>query len=527
MKIRVLVADPISEEGLAPLRQNARFDVEVATKLPPKDLIAKMGGCQALLVRSETKVSAEVLAAAKDLRFVGRAGTGVDNIDIAAASRAGVVVANVPGGNTISAAEHALALMFALARNVPRADASTRAGKWERSAFVGTELTGKTLGVLGLGRIGREVATRGIGLGMRVLAFDPVMDESWCRLAGVTPMAFDEVMAQSDFVTVHVPLNDQTKNLINRTSLAKAKKGIRLINCARGGIVDEAALLEAVESGHVKGAALDVFEKEPPTGSPLFARPEIIVTPHLGASTEEAQVKVAAELSMALIEFFERGYARHAVNLPPLEVAGQKQLLAYVTLADRLGLFLAQMLEAMPRTVSLTYSGEIARLNPALFTATALAGVLRSSGERVTAVNALAVAGQRGIRIEEKSQIEARDYASLLEIEVSAPGGTQRLAGTVYGRGDPRLVRINGLPIDMSPEGHLLVMSNHDKPGVVGHTGTVLSNAGINIAGVEVGRDRQGGIAVSVWCVDAAVPADVLKQVRQHPAILYVKMVKL
>jgi D-3-phosphoglycerate dehydrogenase / 2-oxoglutarate reductase len=284
--------------------------------------------------------------------------------------------------------------------------------------------------------------------------------------------------------------------------------------------------LEAIEKGQVKGAALDVFEKEPPTGSPLLSRPEVIVTPHLGASTEEAQVKVAVELSQALMEFFEKGYARHAINLPPLEVAGQTQLLAYVSLADRLGYFLAQLLEETPKSVSLTYSGEIGRLSPALFTATALSGLLRSSGERVTPVNSLALAAQKGIQIQEKSVVEARDYASLLEMEVSTPKGTQRLAGTVYGRGDLRLVRINGLPIDMKPEGYLLVMSNEDKPGVVGHTGTVLSNGGINIAGVEVGRDRQGGVAVSVWSVDTEVPSDVLDQVRAHPAILYVKMVK-
>jgi D-3-phosphoglycerate dehydrogenase len=528
MPTQVFVADPISEEGLAPLRQNPNIAVTVKTGLKGPALLDAVKDADALLVRSETKVTAEVIAAAKNLRFVGRAGTGVDNIDIAAATRAGVVVANVPGGNTISAAEQSLALLFALARNTPAADASTRSGKWERSKFVGTELTGKTLGVLGLGRIGREVATRAIGLAMRVVAYDPIGDESWCRRAGVTPATLDEVLAQSDFITVHVPLMDATRGLLNRQTMAKTKKGVRLINCSRGGIIDEAALLEFVEKGHVKGAALDVFEKEPvDPASPLLKNPAIIVTPHLGASTEEAQVKVAVELSQSLVEFFEKGFARQAVNLPPLDVAGQAQLLSFVPLAHRLGAFLAQIAEGEPQALRLSYSGELGRLNPALFTATAAAGFLAALGERATPVNALALAASRGLQIQEASQPEARDYASLLELEVVTAQGEHRLAGTVYGRGDLRLVRVDDLPIDVLPQGQLLFMSNNDKPGVVGHTGTVLAAAGINIAGMDVARNRAGGVAISLWSVDGAVTPDVLEKVKAHPAILSVRMVRL
>jgi D-3-phosphoglycerate dehydrogenase / 2-oxoglutarate reductase len=527
-KVHVLVADPISEEGLAALRQNPNFTVEVKTGLKPAELVGKMNGCQALLVRSETKVTADVIAAAKELRFVGRAGTGVDNIDIAAASRSGVVVANVPGGNTISAAEHALALMFSMARSVPQADASTRSGKWERGKFVGTELTGKTLGVVGLGRIGKEVATRGVGLGMRVVAFDPIGDDNWCRLARVQPASFEDLLKQADFITVHVPLNDKTKGLLNRQTLAQCKPGVRVVNCARGGIIDEAALLEALEKGHVKGAALDVFEKEPPAGSPLLSRPEVIVTPHLGASTEEAQVKVASELVSAMVEFFEKGYARHAVNLPPLEVAGQTQLLSYVSLAERLGRFLSQLGDEKVESLSITYSGEVGRLNPALLTATAVSGFLRGAGEKsASPVNAINLAAQKGLQVKEQSLPESRDYASLLEVEAKTAQGGHRLAGTVYGRGDLRLVRIEDLPVDIILEGRLLVMTNNDKPGVVGHTGTVLAGAGINIAGMEVGRNRPGGTAVSIWSVDAYVPEDVLAKVRGHQAIVSVRMVKL
>lgn len=527
MTIRVLVSDPVSEEGLEPLMHNPRFTVVRKTGLSPAGFLKEVKDAQALLVRSETKVTADVLAAAPQLRFVGRAGTGVDNIDLAAASRHGVVVANVPGGNTISAAEQALALMFSLARNIPRADASTHAGKWERSKFIGTELTGKTLGVLGLGRIGREVATRGIGLGMKVSAFDPMGDESWCRLAGVALKSFEDVIREADFITVHVPLNDKTKGLLNRQSLALTKKGVRVINCARGGIIDEAALVEFLEKGHVKGAALDVFEKEPPVGSPLLARQDVILTPHLGASTEEAQVKVAQDLALDLMEFFEKGYARQAINLPSLEVAGQTQLLAYVPLADRLGRFLAQLLTEPAQSLTVTYSGDLGRLNPALLTATALSGFLRQGNARVTPVNAMSLAQNAGVRVREQSRPEAKDYASLLEMEAVAPQGTTRLAGTVYGRGDLRVVRIDDLSVDLLPEGHLLVMRNSDKPGVVGHTGTVLARAGINIAGMDVGRNRPGGVAVSLWSVDAPVPEDVLEKVRGHEAILSVRMVTL
>ncbi len=528
MVVRVLVTDPISEEGLAPLRGNPGFAVTVKTGLKGPDLLREVADHQALLVRSETKVGADVIAAATGLRFIGRAGTGVDNIDVGAASRQGIVVANVPGGNTISAAEQTLALLFALARNIPQADAATRLGKWERTKFVGTEITGKTLGVVGLGRIGREVATRAIGLSMRVVAFDPQGDEFWCRRAGVAFLSLDDLLAQSDFITVHVPLNDQTLGLLDQDTFPKTKKGVRVINCARGGIIDEKALLEFMEKGHVKGAALDVFEKEPPDPrSPLFQRPGIIVTPHLGASTEEAQVKVAVELSQSVIEFFENGFARQAVNLPPLDVAGQNQLLTFIGLAYKQGSFLGQVTGPGAQSLTLRYSGELARVNPALYTATAVAGFLSALGEKATPVNALVLAQQRGLRVQEQIQPEARDYASLLEAEAVSETATHQLAGTVYGRGETRFVRIDGLAVDVTPHKYILVMANEDRPGVVGHTGTVLSGAGINIAGMDIARNRPGGVAVSLWNVDSPVPEDVLAKVKAFPPILSVKMVGL
>jgi len=526
MTVRVLVCDPISEEGLASLSSHPGFTVTFKMGLKGAELLKEASESDALMVRSETKITAEVIAGAPRVKFIGRAGTGVDNIDVSVASRQGIVVANVPGGNTISAAEQSLALLFALARNTPQADASTRAGKWERSKFVGTEVTGKTLGVVGLGRIGREVAQRAIGLSMRVVAFDPVGDESWCRRAGVAFVSLNDLLAQADFISVHVPLTEQTKHLLNRETLAKTRRGVRIINCARGGIVDEAALLEFVKSGHVKGAALDVFEKEPlDPASPLLAHPEIIVTPHLGASTEEAQVKVAADLAQGLMEFFENGFARQAVNLPPLDVAGQTQLLSFVPLAYKQGLFLAQMAEGTATRVMLRYSGELARVNPALYTATAVAGFLAGRGERATSVNALLLAQQKGLQIQEQLVPDARDYTSLLEMEITTDKGNYQLAGTVYGRGDLRFVRINHLPVDVNPHGYLLVLVNDDKPGVVGHIGSVLSAGGINIAGMDIARNRPGGVAVSLWSVDSPVPADVLTKAKNHPAILSVKMV--
>ncbi|HOW28531.1 MAG TPA: phosphoglycerate dehydrogenase [Elusimicrobiota bacterium] len=525
--IRILVSDPLAEEGISFLKGCEGVQVEVSTGLSSKDLIAKLAGCQALLVRSETKVTEEVIAAARDLKVIGRAGVGVDNINVQAATKAGIIVMNVPGGNTISAAEHTIGLLMSLARNIPQADASIRREKWERSKFIGTEITGKTLGVVGLGRIGREVAVRAIGLGMRVLGYDPVWDEGWCRRAGVACVAIDDILKQSDFITIHVPMSDKTRGLLNREALAKTKPGVRLINCARGGLIEEKVLLEFIESGHVKGAALDVFEKEPPWGSPVLNRPEVIMTPHLGASTEEAQIKVSEELAKNVVEYFEKGIARFALNLPAIDVAGQSHLLSYVTLAERLGRFASQIVSAPIQGVKLNYVGELGRGNPALFTSSALAGLLKKVESRISPVNAQAVATAQGLSVEQQSYPDSKDYASVLEIEVATSKEVHRLAGTVYGQKDFRLVRVDDMTIDVVLAGNLLVMQNTDKPGVVGHTGTVLGAAAINIAGMDVGRNRPGGVAVSIWNVDGQVSEDVLKKVRSHPAILNVQMVTL
>lgn len=525
--IRIFVSDPISEEGLEILRSKSGIEVKVKTGLSADELKKELKGYQALLVRSETKVTADILNEAKDLKIVGRAGVGIDNIDLAAASRAGVVVVNVPGGNTISAAEHTMALLLSMVRNIPQADASMRQGKWDRKSFMGTELLGKTLGVVGLGRIGKEVSTRALGFGMKVIAYDPKIDESWCRLVGVTPALLDDVIKSADFITLHVPKSDATKNIINKETIAKMKPGVRIINCARGGLIDEKAMLEAIQSGQVKGAALDVFEKEPPTGSPLLSRPEIISCPHLGASTEEAQVKVAVELARLVIEFFEKGIAKYALNLPTLDVSSQPQLINFVILAERLGKFAAQLIDKDPEEVQLNYWGELAKFNPALITAAALTGVLSYRHERVTQVNALSLAKEKGIKINEIAQPEVKDYAALFSIELKSDNVVHRLAGTVFGKEDIRLVRIDDLPIDILPVGDMLVLKHIDKPGVVGFLGTVLGEVGVNIAGLEVGRNKPGGEAVSILSVDSTVPDKVLEKIRRHPAVKNVRMVRL
>ncbi|HVO33332.1 MAG TPA: phosphoglycerate dehydrogenase, partial [Elusimicrobiota bacterium] len=362
--VKILVADPISESGLQVLQNNGHFSIETKLKLPPDDLKKAVQDVDAVMVRSETKITADVLAAGKKIKIVGRAGVGVDNIDVAAASRQGVLVVNVPGGNTISAAEHTMALMLALSRNVPQASASVKSGEWKRSQFTGTELQGKTLGLVGLGRIGREVAKRSQSFGVKVIGYDPYASEDYAKNFNITLVSLDEIYAQSDYISVHVPLNDSTKHLFNAKTLAKLKPGVRLINCARGGIFEEAALAEALKSGHVKGAALDVFEAEPPAkDNPLFALPNVIVTPHLGAATEEAQVKVAYELAETIRDYFLTGAVRNAVNLPSLDAEEYKELEPYIMLAEKLGKYAAQTAPGAVKELKLTYAGDISQKN--------------------------------------------------------------------------------------------------------------------------------------------------------------------
>ncbi|OVE76661.1 phosphoglycerate dehydrogenase [bacterium F11] len=522
--VKVLVSDPIEKEGLSPLMENPKFDVKIKTGMKPDELLKEVGSTDVLLVRSETKVTPTVLETGKNLKLVGRAGVGVDNIDLAAASKKGVIVMNVPGGNTVSAAEHTVSLIMALAHNVSQADATMKLGRWDRKKFMGTELVGKTLGLVGLGRVGREVATRAIGLGMDVMSHDPMADPEWCRLAGIKLVSTDEVIKNADFISVHVPLTDATRNMINAEAMSKMKPGVRIVNCARGGVIKEADLLEALNSGQVKGAALDVYEQEPTKNLDLVKHPNVIATPHLGASTEEAQSKVAVQLSEAVIDYFESGVARNALNLA---VSFPPELKPYLVLAARLGRFVGPLIDGPIKKIELTGAGTLSRHNLSPLTAEAVSGILSSKTSDISAVNALSKAKSFGVEVNEVADPEAKEFTGLLTVEVTTAKTRRRVAGTIFNSDQPHLVLIDDLVIDIVPEGNMIVLTNIDRPGVVGFLGTILGAANINIARFDVGRRTTGGEAVSILTVDTKVPDNVLEAIRTNASILDVKYVQI
>ncbi len=528
--IKILIADPISESGLTVFQSNnGHFKVDARSKLSPADLKKAVADVDAIIVRSETKITADVLAAGKKVKIVGRAGVGVDNIDVTAASRQGVIVVNVPGGNTISAAEHTVAMILALSRNIPQANASLKAGEWKRSSFTGTELQGKVLGLVGLGRIGREVAKRCQSFGMPVLGYDPYASEEYAKNFNIKLVALEEIYAQADYITVHAPLNDSTRHMFNAKTLKKLKAGVRLINCARGGIIDEKALADAIKSGHVKGAALDVFEEEPPKkDNPLLHLPNVIVTPHLGASTEEAQVKVAQELAETLRDYFLTGAVRNAVNLPALDAEQFKELEPYLLLCEKLGQFVTQFAEGALKELRIEYAGEISLKNATPLTLAVLKGFLTPiMGSEVNVVNAPYLAKERGLKWTETKTSQSADYTSLITLKVSSGKAKFSVAGTLLAKDNPRIVAIDGLSVDVIPEGTMVIYTNIDKPGVIGFVGTILGKNKINIAAMQVGRKPQGGEAVTVVNVDADVPETVLKQIKDFQGITQVKSVKL
>jgi D-3-phosphoglycerate dehydrogenase / 2-oxoglutarate reductase len=522
--VKVLVSDPIDKEGLAPLFDNPKFDVKIKTGLSPEELLREVSASDVLLVRSETKVTPTVLESGKNLKLVGRAGVGVDNIDLAAASKRGVIVMNVPGGNTVSAAEHTVSLLLAMAHNVAQADFTMKQGRWDRKKFVGSELVGKKLGLVGLGRVGREVATRAIGMEMHVIAHDPMADPEWCRLVGIKLLPLETVIAESDFISCHVPLTDSTKYLINAATMAKMKPGVRIINCARGGVINEKDLLAALNSGHVKGAALDVFEEEPPTNFDLIKHPNVVATPHLGASTEEAQSKVAVQLAEAVVEYFEKGIPRNALNLP----AGlPPELKPYLTLANRLGRFSGQVVDGPIKKLTVTGAGTLSRHNLSPLTAEVVAGILSSKTSGITQVNALAKAKDFGMAISEVAQPDSKEYTGLLIIEVETARTRRTFSGTVFRTDQPHLVQIDDLALDIVPEGNMIVLTHSDRPGVVGFVGTILGASNINIAGFEVGRMKAGGEAVMIMTVDEVVSEKVLEAIRTNASILDARLVRI
>jgi len=524
--VKVLVSDSISSKGVEILKK-AGFEVDVKTGLKPEELKSIIGEYDALIIRSATKVTSEIIDAADKLKVIGRAGTGVDNVDKIAATKKGIVVMNTPGGNTITTAEHAIAMLFALARRIPQATASMKSGKWEKKKFMGVELYNKTIGIIGLGRIGSEVAKRTQCMGMNVLAYDPFLSDERAEELGITKTDLDRIFAEADFITIHTPLTSETKYLINKNTIEKMKKGVYIINCARGGIVNEKDLYDAIQSGKVAGAALDVFEKEPPEeGYALITDDRVICTPHLGASTLEAQENVAVAIAEQVVDYLINGTIRNAVNFPSIPFDQVPLIRPYLVLLERMGSFVSQIFTKSIKQVQIEYLGEISNLNTQALTAAALKGILDPIlGEPVNYVNASFIAKERGIEIREIKGKEAGDYQSLVRITLISKDDRAVIAGTLLSRKDPRIVQINDISMEIIPEGNMIFLRNHDRPGVIGNIGTLLGQNNINIGHMHFGRKEAGGIAFSVISVDAALTDDIIEKIKQLPNVLEVRPV--
>ncbi len=519
---KVLISDKLSPAAVEIFRARG-IEVDLKPGLTPADLRAIIGGYDGLAIRSATKVTKELLDAAPDLKVVGRAGIGVDNVDVKSATARGVVVMNTPLGNTITTAEHAIAMMFALARQIPEASASTKAGKWEKNRFMGVELSGKTLGLIGCGNIGSIVANRAIGLHMKVISYDPYLSEKRALDLGVEKVELDALLARADFITLHVPMTEATRNILSREALAKTRKGVRIINCARGGLVDEAALAEAIASGHVAGAALDVFETEPAKESPLFALENVVCTPHLGAATAEAQENVALQVAEQMSDFLLTGAVSNAINMASVSAEEAPRLKPYMELCRLLGAFAGQMTQAQEgviRRVVIEYEGLAAALNHRPLSAALLAGLLSPMMEGVNMVNAPVAARERGIDVAETVHDRPSEYQTLVRVTVETDSLTRSVAGTLFAGARPRIVEIKGIKVEADFGRHMLYVTNQDKPGFIGRFGDTLAEAGINIATFHLGRAEPGGDAICLVSVDETVPEDVLSMVRGLPLVV-------
>ena len=515
---KVLIADKLSDAAVAVFRARG-IEADVATGLKPAQLIAKIGAYDGLAVRSATKVTADIIAAADNLKVVGRAGIGIDNIDLPAATQRGIVVMNTPGGNSITTAEHTIAMLFALARQIPAADRSTRAGKWEKSRFMGVELTGKTIGVIGCGNIGAIVAERALALRMRVIAYDPFLSADRARDLGIEKVDLDLLLKRADFITLHVPMTDQTRGMIDTAALAKTKPGVRIINCARGGLVVEADLKAAIESGHVAGAALDVFSEEPARDNPLFGLEQVVATPHLGAATTEAQEKVAVEIAEQISDFLLTGAVANALNMPSLSAEESQRLGPYMKLVGQLGGFAGQLTRTGLRDVTIEYEGQVAELNCRPLTQAALVGLLAPILDSVNMVNAPVIARERNIAVTEIKHERDCDYQTLIRLTVTTERGPRCVAGTLFGGTKPRLVEVKGIPIEAELGPHMLYISNEDRPGLIGALGRTLGDAGVNIATFHLGRAGRGEEAIALLELDEAIAPAILDKVRALPHI--------
>lgn len=515
---KVLISDKMDPRAAQIFRERG-VEVDEITGKSKEELIAMIGEYDGLAIRSSTKVTKDVIAAARNLKVIGRAGIGVDNVDIPTASAAGIVVMNTPFGNSITTAEHAIALMFALARDLPEADKSTQAGKWEKNRFMGVEVTSKTLGLIGAGNIGSIVADRALGLKMKVVAYDPFLTAERAVELGIEKVTLDELLARADFITLHTPLTDSTRNILSRENLAKTKKGVRIINCARGGLIDEAALKDALDSGHVAGAALDVFVTEPATESPLFGTPGFISTPHLGASTTEAQVNVAIQVAEQMADYLVTGGVTNALNVPSLSAEEAPKLKPYMALAEKLGSLVGQLAHGGLNSISIEAEGAAAELNMKPITSAVLAGLMRVHSDTVNMVNAPFLAKERGLDVREVRHDREGDYHTMVRVSVQTKDGERSVAGTLFANAEPRLVELFGIKVEADLNGEMLYVVNEDAPGFIGRLGTTLGEAGINIGTFHLGRRHAGGEAVLLLSLDSSANDDLVEKVKALPGV--------
>lgn len=526
--VRILVSDPISEEGLDIFR-NAGFEVTVKAKLSPEELKKELAAYDGLVIRSGTKVTAEVLEGATRLKVIGRAGAGLDNVDLAAATNRGIVVMNTPGGNTITTAEHTISMMMSMVRKIPQANASNRSGKWEKSKFMGMELSHKTLGILGMGKIGSHVAHVAQGLLMNVIAYDPFLTPETAEKHGVLPVTLEELFTKSDVITVHTPLTPETTNLISKATIARMKKGVYLVNCARGGVINETDLAEALANGHVAGAAFDVFVQEPPPPDhPLLKLDNFISTPHIGAATKEAQENVALAVADQMVDYLAKGVIRYAANLPSIPPEDAGRVAPYQQLAEVMGGILSQITHEPISKISVEFSGEAATLPTSIVTISAIKGVLSPIlAARVNEVNAPILAKERGLEVVESRSSQQGDYVGLLTLRATTAHGTHQIAGSIFQKKDFRIVSLDNLPVEVVPDPIMLFLTNQDQPGVVGLVGSLLGSHGINIARMQFGRDFPGGKAISLIGLDTEPSQAVLDEIRKNSKIIALKLLRL
>src|SRR5499433_2600290 len=527
MAPNVLISDALSPAAVQIFKDRGlAVDFQPNLGKDKEKLAEIVGGYDGLAIRSATKVTPKILEKAKQLRVIGRAGIGVDNVDIPAATAKGIIVMNTPFGNSITTAEHAITLMLALARQIPQADASTQAGKWEKNRFMGVEITGKTLGVIGAGNVGSIVCDRAHGLRMKVIAYDPFLSPERARDLGIEKVDLETLLKRADFITLHTPLTDKTRNIIDAKAIAAMRKGVRIINCARGGLVDEQALREALDSGHVAGAAFDVFVEEPATANSLFGHPNVVCTPHLGASTTEAQENVALQVAEQMSDYLLTGAITNAVNFPSITAEEAPKLKPFVALAERLGSFAGQLTETGILKAQLTYEGGVGGMNTKALTSAALAGLLRPMLQEVNVVSAPIVAKERGIVIEEMTRDVHGDYGNLVTVTVVTERQTRSVSGTVFADGRPRIVNIKGIRMDAEFGRSMIYITNLDKPGFIGRFSSTLGDAGINIATFHVGRDAPGGNAIALIEIDGDLPPQVLAAVRALPQVQQARPLK-